>query len=356
MLVSAVAEVDDRLIAEWDRSQNRTAAPLFEHGIGPSLILFNQKTACLTMATSRATVSPASISSPTTKASISSPTSPTSRWSADYPAAKILFPITSTQRILKALGSLKESIESTKSKKPRKIVPRKAITQAIVNLRNMLQQKMKILPMSENRTEDPHYYLELFLELAKHVKGSDGIKYLKQTIEIIATLFTKIEDLESKLQLCGTDIDTFEQSVSEVKQADDSASCASIWGHEELIGKFMNKKELGGERKEVLCLVRFYLETFLGNQNYCTEYRVYPPVTLWNAALQYNNEVNEGRDEQKKALEAIIDVGNTASHIKWWEQSDKEKMIEQAQVAIDQLPDFKAFLMNPNTYQELAHT
>ena len=37
MLVSAVAEVDDRLIAEWDRSQNRTAAPLFEHGIGPSL-------------------------------------------------------------------------------------------------------------------------------------------------------------------------------------------------------------------------------------------------------------------------------------------------------------------------------
>ena len=36
MLVSAVAEVDDRLIAEWDRSQNRTAAPLFEHGIGPS--------------------------------------------------------------------------------------------------------------------------------------------------------------------------------------------------------------------------------------------------------------------------------------------------------------------------------
>ena len=37
MLVSAVAEVDDRLIAEWDRSQNRTAAPLLEHGIGPSL-------------------------------------------------------------------------------------------------------------------------------------------------------------------------------------------------------------------------------------------------------------------------------------------------------------------------------
>ena len=37
MLVSAVAEVDDRLIAEWDRSQNRTAAPLFKHGIGPSL-------------------------------------------------------------------------------------------------------------------------------------------------------------------------------------------------------------------------------------------------------------------------------------------------------------------------------
>ena len=34
MLVSAVAEVDDRLIAESDRSQNRTAA---EHGIGPSL-------------------------------------------------------------------------------------------------------------------------------------------------------------------------------------------------------------------------------------------------------------------------------------------------------------------------------
>ena len=37
MLVSAVAEVDDRLIAEWDRSQNRTAAPLLEHRIGPSL-------------------------------------------------------------------------------------------------------------------------------------------------------------------------------------------------------------------------------------------------------------------------------------------------------------------------------
>ena len=37
MLVSAVAEVDDRLIAEWDRSQNRTAAPLLEHGIGRSL-------------------------------------------------------------------------------------------------------------------------------------------------------------------------------------------------------------------------------------------------------------------------------------------------------------------------------
>ena len=37
MLFSAVAEVDDRLIAEWDRSQNRTAAPLLEHGIGPSL-------------------------------------------------------------------------------------------------------------------------------------------------------------------------------------------------------------------------------------------------------------------------------------------------------------------------------
>ena len=37
MLVSAVAEGDDRLIAEWDRSQNRTAAPLLEHGIGPSL-------------------------------------------------------------------------------------------------------------------------------------------------------------------------------------------------------------------------------------------------------------------------------------------------------------------------------
>ena len=37
MLVSAVAEVEDRLIAEWDRSQNRTAAPLLEHGIGPSL-------------------------------------------------------------------------------------------------------------------------------------------------------------------------------------------------------------------------------------------------------------------------------------------------------------------------------
>ena len=36
MLFSAVAEVDDRLIAEWDRSQNRTAAPLLEHGIGPS--------------------------------------------------------------------------------------------------------------------------------------------------------------------------------------------------------------------------------------------------------------------------------------------------------------------------------
>ena len=32
----AVAEVN-RLIAEWDRSQNRTAAPLLEHGIGPSL-------------------------------------------------------------------------------------------------------------------------------------------------------------------------------------------------------------------------------------------------------------------------------------------------------------------------------
>ena len=56
MLVSAVAEVDDRLIAEWDRSQNRTAAPLLEHGI---TILFNQKTACRSMfgrATSRATV------------------------------------------------------------------------------------------------------------------------------------------------------------------------------------------------------------------------------------------------------------------------------------------------------------
>ena len=37
MLVSAVAKVDDRLIAEWDRSQNWTAAPLLEHGIGPSL-------------------------------------------------------------------------------------------------------------------------------------------------------------------------------------------------------------------------------------------------------------------------------------------------------------------------------
>ena len=59
MLVSAVAEVDDRLIAEWDRAiaesdrcsvvrtRNRTVA-----------ILFNQKTACRTMfgrATSRAT-------------------------------------------------------------------------------------------------------------------------------------------------------------------------------------------------------------------------------------------------------------------------------------------------------------
>ena len=32
-----IAEVNDRLIAEWDRSQNRIAAPLLEHGIGPSL-------------------------------------------------------------------------------------------------------------------------------------------------------------------------------------------------------------------------------------------------------------------------------------------------------------------------------
>ena len=37
MPVSAVAEVDDRLIAESDRSQNGTVAALLEHGIGPSL-------------------------------------------------------------------------------------------------------------------------------------------------------------------------------------------------------------------------------------------------------------------------------------------------------------------------------
>ena len=59
MLVSAVAEVDDRLIAEWDRSQNRTAAPLLEHGIGRSLYCSIKKplvVQCFGRATSRATV------------------------------------------------------------------------------------------------------------------------------------------------------------------------------------------------------------------------------------------------------------------------------------------------------------
>ena len=246
-----------------------------------------------------------------------------------------------------ALFCLKQNIEFTKPNILRKNVPHKAVTKAIENFRDMLQQKLNIKPMSGNRMEDPHYYLELFLMLAKHIKGSDGIRYLKQTIEIIETLFKKIGDLERKLQLCGEDISKFEQAVLEVKPAVDSVSCTSIDWQQELIGKFIGKEELGGERKEVLGLVRFYLETFLGSKKYCTNYYVKPPVTLWNVAFQYNRDVTQKRGEHElKALKTIITEGNTASHLEWSDltNEDKDKVIKQVQDAIDQLPDFKTFL------------
>lgn len=305
-----------------------------------------------------------------TSASTSTPApSKINRWNTDRPASKVLFqastsgsPETREQQgarghpatvellyVIQELEKFMKSLQYTKRKLLRKNVSHRKCGDFINALKNLLLNSgIQPKPVYDaDRSSDPHWYIDTFFLLSKHVSGTEGVKHLVETIVIIKSLLCKISKLECKVNVLVADVQEL-QKLANV-DLDDSSSLVSRELHSDLLEKLINGGDLGGSRREVLSLVRIYLETFLVSNGCSICYSkptmcIEATATLTQAAYKYHMKVNSGDDVKWTALFNIIKAGNESNHMEWWTEKDKDTLITDVHNAIETLPKFKQYL------------